>query len=67
MSINNPSDPETQGAYKSLAIIAVVLGVLAITAILVQSQLFMSEARAFDERMTSIYEPHFLRAAGVQP
>ncbi|MBO6739037.1 MAG: hypothetical protein JJ916_04170 [Phycisphaerales bacterium] len=67
MSINNPRDPEMQNAYKSLAIVAVVLGALAISTILIQNHAIMSEAREFDERLSSIYQPHFERAVGLRP
>lgn len=67
MSINNPRDPEMQNAYKALAVIAVVIGVLTITAVLVQSRSLMSEAAAFDREMADWYEPLYRRAVGIAP
>lgn len=67
MSINNPRDPDMQNAYKSLAVIAVVLGALAITIFLVHSHSIKSDAVAFDREMADLYEPPYRRAVRVSP
>ena len=67
MSINNPKDPEMQKAYRFIALVAVAIGVTVAAVVIVQSRTAMSDARSFDDEMTDVYEPPYLRSRDTNP
>lgn len=58
MSINNPKDEEVQGAMRSAAVIAVVIGAIVVLVFASNYYSEMRDAKEFDRMMDELYKPH---------